>query len=653
MYDNPQITKARSENFKLGIKEFSELGIFSLRNNNNFLNSFVDIRPKMKLFKQLIYTHILLSNVAGQNNYDLNNNMNKLNPWFVTGFSYAESCFMINVRANSKLKIGYSVELVFKISLHLKDKALLENFRNYFGVGTVTVRGSDCIQYWVGSLKDLLVIVHHFDNYPLISQKWSDYQLFKQVIDLMKGREHLTEKGLKKIVSIKAVLNKGLPNNLKAAFPDIVPSIRPKVTSQIILDPYWISGFVSGEGCFLLVLKKSLKGGSVGFRFLVTQHTRDAELLKSLVNYLGCGKYYIRSHRPMYGDYLVTKFKDIQNKIISFFDKYPIQGVKFADFSDFKKVVLLKESKNTLTKEELAKIKQIKLGMNKGRITFGKGAQATEALKKTLSPSTSIRPSTKVTLSEAGYKRHYSTTPIFNQKHLKPYKIKLNEWLAGLIDGDGQFRTTKKGISSFIIVLDINDKSLLYLIKSKYGGFIKEIAGSNALKYKLQNPKGLINLINDVNGLIRNPIRMLQLNRISEKYNIKLIEPKPLTYNNGWFSGLVDSDGSIYIDEKSWQLTISVTQKNKYLLEPLQNLYGGRIKIISYKEAFIYYIYRKQEILNLVDVYFKNFPLKSSKASRIKLIEEFYLLSKYRVLKVDKIDKFNQWVIFKNKWDKI
>jgi len=60
--------------------------------------------------------------------------------------------------------------------------------------------------------------------------------------------------------------------------------------------------------------------------------------------------------------------------------------------------------------------------------------------------------------------------------------------LAGLIDEDGQFRITKKGISSFIIVLNINDKSLLYLIKSKYGGFIKEIAGSNALKYKLTNP---------------------------------------------------------------------------------------------------------------------------------------------------------------------
>lgn len=237
-------------------------------------------------------------------------------------------------------------------------------------------------------------------------------------------------------------------------------------------------------------------------------------------------------------------------------------------------------------------------------------------------------------------KRHYSTT-------------KFNQWLAGLIDGDGQFQTTKKGFSSFKIVQDIKDKSLLYLIKHKYGGFIKEISGSSALKYKLQKPKGLINLINDVNGLIRNPIRMLQLHKICVNYNIKLLDPLALTYNNGWFSGLVDSDGSIYIDEKSGQLIISVTQNNRYLLEPLQNLYGGRIKILISKEAFQYSIYRKSEILELVDVYFTNFPLKSSKASRLNLVKEFYQLQHHINLDVKRIDKFNQWIQFKNKWDKI
>jgi hypothetical protein len=87
--------------------------------------------------------------------------------------------------------------------------------------------------------------------------------------------------------------------------------------------------------------------------------------------------------------------------------------------------------------------------------------------------------------------------------------------------------------TSLKIIMDIKDKKPLYEIKHKYGGSIKSMAGSNSLKYKSEHPKSLIKLINAVNGSIRNPIRMLQLNKICEKYNIKLKEPKPLIYNNG------------------------------------------------------------------------------------------------------------------------
>ena len=149
---------------------------------------------------------------------------------------------------------------------------------------------------------------------------------------------------------------------------------------------------------------------------------------------------------------------------------------------------------------------------------------------------------------------------------------------------------------------------------------------------------------------------MLQLNKLCVKYNIELKEPKPLIYNNGWFSGFVDSDGSIHLDAKSGLLFISVTQKNKYLLDPLIHLYSGRIQILRSKEAFQYSIYRKKEILNLVDNYFQKYPLKSSKAHKLNLIKDFYLLRahpKGRNLNTDKVNDFKEWIIFKNKWDKL
>jgi hypothetical protein len=39
-------------------------------------------------------------------------------------------------------------------------------------------------------------------------------------------------------LSLKAVLNKGLPDQLKAAFPDIVPALRPQPPKPKIQDPH-------------------------------------------------------------------------------------------------------------------------------------------------------------------------------------------------------------------------------------------------------------------------------------------------------------------------------------------------------------------------------------------------------------------------------
>ena len=225
------------------------------------------------------------------------------------------------------------------------------------------------------------------------------------------------------------------------------------------------------------------------------------------------------------------------------------------------------------------------------------------------------------------------------------------EWLAGVIDGDGHFNLSKGGSARLQITMDLRDKKTLYEIKHKLGGTIRPIANANALRYELRHRKGLITLLNNINGLIRNPIRMLQMNKLCVKYNIIFKYPKPLSFNNGWLSGFIDSDGSVYFSEKSGQVFISVAQKNKYLLEPLIHLYGGRIDILSPKiEAFKYIVYRKNELFNLIDNYFSKYPLRTKKLTRLNLIKQFYLV---RISKNNKdINKLNEWILFKDKWEK-
>jgi hypothetical protein len=81
--------------------------------------------------------------------------------------------------------------------------------------------------------------------------------------------------------------------------------------------------------------------------------------------------------------------------------------------------------------------------------------------------------------------------------------------------------------------MDIRDEHALQIIKNVYGGSIKLRSNTNALRYRLQHKEGLLNLINDVNGYIRNPNRLVQINKICIKYNLNLIYPEKLTYVNG------------------------------------------------------------------------------------------------------------------------
>ena len=81
------------------------------------------------------------------------------------------------------------------------------------------------------------IIIPHFEKYPLITQKKSDFILFKQIINLMNNKEHLTLEGLKKIIALKASLNLGLSDELKTNFSDISFVDRPLVEDQQIIAP--------------------------------------------------------------------------------------------------------------------------------------------------------------------------------------------------------------------------------------------------------------------------------------------------------------------------------------------------------------------------------------------------------------------------------
>jgi len=285
---------------------------------------------------------------------------------FVTGFLDAEGSFIVLVLRNKNLKLGWTVKTRFSISLHEKDLAVLELIKSYFGgVVNILKRGKDSVQYTVASLHDLTNnIIPHFINYPLITQKKADFILFQRVVELMNSKEHLTKEGLEKIVSVKGSMNLGLSSYLKGAFPNITLVERPVISNMLIQSSYWLAGFSSGESSFMIKVKKSashLVGYQVLLEFQLAQHSRDIALMESIINYLDCG---VVSEYKQIVIFKVSKLSDINDKIIPFFIKYPIIGVKAKYFSYFCQVASLMNSKAHLTSkglEEILNIKQIKI----------------------------------------------------------------------------------------------------------------------------------------------------------------------------------------------------------------------------------------------------------------------------------------------------
>jgi len=239
---------------------------------------------------------------------------------------------------------------------------------------------------------------------------------------------------------------------------------------------------------------------------------------------------------------------------------------------------------------------------------------------------------------------------------IKPLKkdlenpLKFQEWLAGLIDADGCFTFSKKGYVALEITMDIRDKKALFLIKQKYGGSVKLRSGAKAKRYRMHHKEGILLLINDLNGHIRNPIRILQFSKLCEKYSILLKYPQPLTYYNHWFAGFFDGDGSIYMSPDS--IILSASNNMKPLLDELQSLYGGHINISnSTGRSFKWTLTKKQEILDIYN-YFKICPCYSAKMFRILSIPSYFDLIKLKAHLATSLSINGQlWARFINKWN--
>ena len=295
-----------------------------------------------------------------------------IHPRALSGLIDGEGSFCVIVDKQKTRKLGWRVELKFHLGLHIKDLNILYTLQESLGgIGAIYLKQKrDLADFTIFSNKDLNKLILFLEKYPIITKKAADYILFKQVLELVNNKDHLTVEGLNQIINIKASMNLGLSDTLKSEFAGYVPVMRPLVNDpeNLELDPHWISGFVSAEGNFDIRMPSTNNklGRRVQLRFRISQHSRDIKLMEKLVKYFGSGNVY------KYGgkfavSLAIVDFTHITKTIIPFFEKYPIIGVKHKDYLDWCKIHSLMVNRSHLTVEGISLIEEIKLGMNTGR----------------------------------------------------------------------------------------------------------------------------------------------------------------------------------------------------------------------------------------------------------------------------------------------
>ncbi len=135
------------------------------------------------------------------------------------------------------------------------------------------------------------------------------------------------------------------------------------------LNAQWVVGFVDGEGCFHVGINKN-ESMSLGVQvlpeFTVVQHEVDKQVLYGLKDFFGCGV--VRKNHGSRFSYRVRGQKNLQERIIPFFEKHKLKTRKRVDFEKFRRVILLIEKGEHLEADGLEKIRQIKQSMNSTKL---------------------------------------------------------------------------------------------------------------------------------------------------------------------------------------------------------------------------------------------------------------------------------------------
>lgn len=134
-----------------------------------------------------------------------------IDPNYISGYVDGEGSFLVSFSPREKILKGLEVRPSFSVSQRKDRSEILDFMKSYFKCGAIRFSKKDQNQkYEVRSLENLSeVIIPHFKNFPLLSSKMKDFEIFSRICKMMRSDQHKTVKGLIKIINLATKMNVG------------------------------------------------------------------------------------------------------------------------------------------------------------------------------------------------------------------------------------------------------------------------------------------------------------------------------------------------------------------------------------------------------------------------------------------------------------
>lgn len=134
----------------------------------------------------------------------------KLHPEYIAGFIDGEGSFSISIGKHTDMKRGLEVRPEFEIELRADDREILERICATIGCGKIYDLSYERygwyphVKYKIGSIRNMQEYLFPFlDRTPLQAKKKEVYIRFKEIVLMFARKEHLTDKGFKRIVVLR------------------------------------------------------------------------------------------------------------------------------------------------------------------------------------------------------------------------------------------------------------------------------------------------------------------------------------------------------------------------------------------------------------------------------------------------------------------